>query len=173
MKFQNGARLAGASLLAIAFARSAASEPVLAEITTGSSRMDFRPVASFGCLQLTVTGPDVTFEKQFGPETTPRIELPYPATDGSYRWQLARLDQACTEEQAKTAPSVAPPDPFGVTRTTAPAPTAPDDSNGRAAARKGRPERAASGPYQQSGAFRVANGTIVVPSNAPEPGGKK
>lgn len=168
MNSRNGVAWLALSACVLAGWASAAESP-LAEVTVGGSRVDFRPLGTFGCLQLTVTGPDVTIEKQFGAEASPSVELPYPAPDGAYRWQLSRLDQACSTPEGKT-PGVTAPAP-GI--LPAPPPAAADDHNGRAAAKHGKPDRTASGPYQQSGGFRVANGTIVIPSNAVEPGGKK
>jgi hypothetical protein len=118
--------------------------------------VDFRVVVSAECLQLTVTGPNLTVEKQFDQGTSPSLELPYPAADGAYRWQLSRSDNRCGAKAPK-----------------APASNLPDDGNGRSGALHGRPERVPVGPYLQSGGFQVANGTIVPPSNATEPGRKK
>jgi hypothetical protein len=156
-------RVAGAMLVSASAALAGAADAPLVEITAGGSRVDFRPLGSFACLQLTVTGPDLTFEKAFDAGTSPVFELPYPATDGHYRWQISRSDQACGAKAPKATSAAIVSGPNG----------AQDDKNGRAAARQGRPDRAPSGSYSQSGGFRVTGGSIALPSNAPEGFGRQ
>jgi hypothetical protein len=134
--------------LVLAAASVAAPEGTLAEPSAAGSRLDFRPLASFQCLRLTVTGPELTFEKAFGSGAYPSFELPSGAADGTYRWQLTRSEQACDAKPETVASS-----------------DEEDDTNGRSRGLGGRAPRKASGPYVQSGAFRVTNGSIAIPSD--------
>jgi hypothetical protein len=146
--------------LVLAVFATAAPEGTLAAVAAGGSRIDFQPVGSFQCLQLTITGPDLAFEKSFDSPASPSFELPYPAADGAYRWQLSRADHACGARA-------------GVESSSPSSTAQADDHNGRPGKNGGRPQRIASGPYEQSGSFRVSKGSIVMPSNVSEGGRKR
>lgn len=153
--------------LALPLAAHAQHESTLATVSVAPSRVYWNPVVGYGCLDLTVTtpNPDQTFQKSFASGEYPAFELPAGSPDGAYRWRLTRSDDACRKPNAAAASTNAP------STSAVNAASAADDGNGRSAERRGRPDRAPSGPYSQSGHLRVAQGSFVVPSNATERGG--
>jgi hypothetical protein len=143
-------------------AAATAKDP-LANVTAGGTRIDWLPMGSYECLQLTVTGPDVTVERKFPAGESPSFELSSLPADGSYNWQLTRSDESCAP---RSKPQAAAPD-LEALALAAPKHD-PEDSNGRSAALRGRPQKSPEGPYLQSGTFQVEKGTIVVPRNVQE-----